>query len=154
MLSGLTSRCTRCRARRSRGRGSRARRRAPPPRGDDPRARPSRDGSAEIARAGEQQTERGPVDVLHRDEVAALGLAKSNSCTRFGWFSCAASFASPRNISTNCGSSARWGRMRLMTSSFSKPIGPSVLARNTSAIPPVASFRSSWYFPSLIGRKR
>src|SRR5262249_33416736 len=40
--------------------------------------------------------------------------------------------------------------MRLMTSSFSKPIGPSVLARNTSAIPPVASLRSSWYFPSLI----
>ena len=75
---------------------------------------------------------------------------KAKSCTRLGWFSCAASLASPRNISTNCGSSARCGRMRLMTRSFSKPMGPSVLARNTSAIPPVASLRSSWYFPSLI----
>jgi hypothetical protein len=53
-----------------------------------------------------------------------------------GWLRLALIFASRMNIETNLGLWARSGRMRLMTSRFSKPAAPKLRARNTSAIPP------------------
>ena len=41
------------------------------------------------------------------------------------------------------------GRMRLMTMSFSKPATLRWMARKSSAMPPVASLRSSVYLPKL-----
>src|SRR5688500_1329476 len=66
-----------------------------------------------------------------------------------GWFRLAAMRASSKNISMNSSSSARWGRIRFTTSSFSKPEGPFWRARNTAPIPPVAILRSSWYRPKV-----
>ena len=43
------------------------------------------------------------------------------------------------------------GRMRLMTMSFSKPATLFCRARKSSAIPPVASLRSSVYLPKRAG---
>src|SRR5580693_2105804 len=70
--------------------------------------------------------------------------------TTLGWDSWAASRASPRNILTKSGESARWGRMRLTATRRSKPSSPRCWARNTSAIPPRARRRSSMYWPNLI----
>ena len=44
------------------------------------------------------------------------------------------------------------GRMRLMTMSFSKPATERCSARKSSAMPPVASLRSSVYLPKARGR--
>src|SRR5438045_2158154 len=68
--------------------------------------------------------------------------------TMFGWSSRAASRASFRNISTNCRSRARCGRIRFRQTSFSKPAAPAWRARYTSAIPPEAIRRRSLYLPS------
>jgi hypothetical protein len=70
-------------------------------------------------------------------------------CAMFGWLSWAASCASVKNISMKLGSSARWERIRFTTTVFSRPLAHSNFARNTSAIPPVASFRTSSYLPTL-----
>src|SRR5438105_5203659 len=67
--------------------------------------------------------------------------------TMFGWSSRAASRASFRNISTNCRSRARCGRIRFRHTSFSKPAAPAWRARYTSAIPPEAIRRRSLYLP-------
>src|SRR6185436_3029740 len=40
-----------------------------------------------------------------------------------------------------------WGRSRLTTSVVSDRRGPAAFARNTSATPPTASLRMSWYLP-------
>ena len=68
---------------------------------------------------------------------------KSKTWTIFGCTSCAVSFASSMNIATKVLSAARCGRMRLMTSSFSKPWVERIFALKTSAIPPVASRSTS-----------
>jgi hypothetical protein len=60
----------------------------------------------------------------------------------FAWERRTASFASCTNMSTNLGCSASFGRMRLMTRTFSKPSTPKLLALKTSAMPPSPS-RSS-----------
>src|SRR5882762_259794 len=67
--------------------------------------------------------------------------------TMFGWSRRAASRASLRNISTNCLSRARWGRIRLRQTSFSNPAAPAWRARYTSAMPPEAISRTSLYLP-------
>src|SRR5437016_9316579 len=67
--------------------------------------------------------------------------------TMFGWSSRAANRASLRNISTNCLSRARWGRIRFRQTSFSNPAAPAWRARYTSAIPPEAISRTSLYLP-------
>src|SRR3989454_11096206 len=67
--------------------------------------------------------------------------------TMLGWSSRAASRASLRNISTNCRSRERCGRIRLRQTSFSKPAAPAWRARYTSAIPPEAMRRTSLYLP-------
>ena len=46
---------------------------------------------------------------------------KSMTCTILGCRSWAVSLASSMNIETKVLSAARWGKMRLMTSCFSKP---------------------------------
>src|SRR5215467_14278632 len=51
------------------------------------------------------------------------------------------------NIPTNSGSEDRKGRIRLITTSFSKPSGPREEHRYSSAIPPSASLRRTKYFP-------
>src|SRR5690349_9251956 len=59
----------------------------------------------------------------------------------------AASRASSRNIATKRPSSARCGRIRLITSIGSPGSAPRRRARKISAIPPVASRARSSYFP-------
>ena len=68
--------------------------------------------------------------------------------TIFGWMSCAVSFASSMNIETKFLSAARFGRIRLMTTTFSKPWAALIFALKTSAIPPVASRSVSRYRPN------
>ena len=63
----------------------------------------------------------------------------SSTLTTFGWLIWAAMRASSKNIVTNDSFSARWGRIRLMTTVRAKPSGPIFRARKSSAIPPVAS---------------
>ncbi len=63
----------------------------------------------------------------------------------FGWLNAEASVASLMNISTRSGRPASCGSIVLMTIRFSKPRTPLSLARQTSAIPPVASFESISY---------
>src|SRR5207237_3256886 len=70
----------------------------------------------------------------------------------FGWFSCAASLASVRNIRTKLFLSPRCGRMRLSTTVFSKPSGPIWRARKISAIPPTAMRSRRRYFPYCCSR--
>ena len=64
---------------------------------------------------------------------------KSMTWTIFGWISCAVSLASSMNIETKVRSAASWGRIRLITSSFSNPCVDVIFALKTSAIPPSAS---------------
>jgi hypothetical protein len=71
--------------------------------------------------------------------------------TMFGWDSVAAMRASARSISMNARSWFIDGRIRLMTSSFSNPATLFWMARNSSAIPPVASLRMSVYLPKRLG---
>src|SRR5205814_3702514 len=59
--------------------------------------------------------------------------------------------ASLTKRSTNSPSSARWGRIFLITQNFSKPCGPSIRARKISPIPPVAMGATSVYRPKGIG---
>ena len=75
----------------------------------------------------------------------------SNTCTMFGWLRRADSFASSMNIRVNCGSSDRWGRMRLTTKTRSKPAGPCTRPLNTSAMPPRPIRSNSVYLPNWIG---
>jgi hypothetical protein len=56
----------------------------------------------------------------------------------FGWVSCAAMRASSRNISTNSGSRQNESRIRLITTTFSKPFNPAWRVSQISAMPPVA----------------
>ena len=77
---------------------------------------------------------------------------KSVTWTILGWMSCAVSFASSMNIETKVLSAARLGRMRLMTSSFSKPWPETILALKTSAIPPVARRCDQGIAPELRGK--
>ncbi len=55
------------------------------------------------------------------------------------------------NMETNSLLRDRWGRIFLITSSFSNPITPYDLALYTSAIPPVAILSSSMYLPNRSG---
>src|SRR4051812_47038996 len=64
-----------------------------------------------------------------------------------GWSRPAARRASSRNSRTNLSLSARLGRIRLRTTSFSKFSGPTERARNSSAIPPTASLWRISYEP-------
>src|SRR5262245_12547638 len=66
-----------------------------------------------------------------------------------GWVKHAESLASSRNMRTSVGLSARSGRIRLITSRFWKPIAPSRKPRNTSPMPPSASFRTRVYLPKV-----
>src|ERR1041384_2872812 len=70
----------------------------------------------------------------------------------FGWFSCAASLASFRNIRTKLFLSPRCGRIFLRTTVFSKPSGPTCFARKISAIPPTAIRSRRRYFPNCCSR--
>ena len=63
----------------------------------------------------------------------------------FGWLNAEASVASLMNISTRSGRPASCGSIVLMTIRFSNPRTPFSLARQTSAMPPVASFESISY---------
>ena len=56
-----------------------------------------------------------------------------------GWLRRAASDASLTNISTSSGRCCSDVSIVLMTTRFSNPSTPFILARHTSAIPPVAS---------------
>src|SRR3954447_25894627 len=67
-----------------------------------------------------------------------------------GWFSCAASFASLRNIFTKLACFERCGRMRLMTMVFSNPSSPACRARKISAMPPTAMRSISVYLPNFV----
>src|SRR2546422_3217906 len=69
-----------------------------------------------------------------------------------GWLSCAASFASLRNIRTKLFLSPRCGRMRFNTTVFSKPSTPIWRARKISAIPPTAMRSSKRYLPYCCSR--
>ena len=57
----------------------------------------------------------------------------------FGWLKVAAIRASLRNIDTKSTSEAKCGKIRLTTTTFSKPDGPRRVARKISPIPPAAS---------------
>src|SRR5260370_7342726 len=70
----------------------------------------------------------------------------------FGCVSCAASFASLRNIRTKLFLSPRCGRMRLSTTIFSNPSGPICRARKISAIPPTAMRSRRRYLPNCCSR--
>jgi hypothetical protein len=71
----------------------------------------------------------------------------SNTCTMLRWWTRAAIFASSMNISAIAFCWARCGRIRLMTTIFSKPATPPRRARYTSAIPPAPIRSSSSYLP-------
>src|SRR2546421_9160753 len=66
------------------------------------------------------------------------------------WLSCAASLASSMNISMKSWLSERCGRIFLMATIFWKPSTPRMRAFQTSAMPPVAIFSSSTYWPKRI----
>src|SRR6185436_20651479 len=63
------------------------------------------------------------------------------------WLSCAASFASSTNISMKSWLSERCGRIFLIATIFWNPSTPRMRAFQTSAIPPVAIFSTSTYWP-------
>jgi hypothetical protein len=65
------------------------------------------------------------------------------------WLSCAASFASSTNISMKSWLSERCGRIFLMATIFWKPSTPRMRAFQTSAMPPVAIFSMSTYWPNF-----
>ena len=54
-----------------------------------------------------------------------------------------------KNIDTKDWSSARCGKMRLITTGRSNPLGPSRRPNNISAIPPVASRPATSYRPTI-----
>ncbi len=67
----------------------------------------------------------------------------------FGWSKWAATRASSTNMMRKPGSETKTGLMRLTATR--RTTGGAVLARKTSAMPPTAIRRSTWYFPKTSG---
>ena len=94
-----------------------------------------------------ERAQVGPVDVLHGEEVAALGLAEVEDLHHVrvvelrGQLRLAEEHLHERRVLGQVRQDAL-DHQRLLEAQ-----GPAACARNTSAMPPVASLRMSWYLP-------